>query len=233
MMTNKIRFITGDPHVEKYFPPTPMSKARPDWYNKLGGWLGEPHNSWPTIKKCMPVYDYITGGYMIYNPVEMEIVRTPKDENPDIKRFMRRYPMAWDKQDPQEGHDYSQCPVAHRGEEQDYVTFSVPWRIETPPGYSCIIMAPFYHHEQRFTVFPGIVDTDTIDVPWSNWPGTVQKDRVTIEPGCPLVQVIPFKREEWAMEVEYTEKANNRDTGLKFWLGNAYARMFHRKKKWN
>ena len=227
----KIKFITGDPHVEKYFPPTPMSKARPDWYNNLGGWLGEAHNSWPTIKKCMPVYDLITAGYMIYNPVEQEIVRADKEGHPDVKKFMRRYPMAWERQDPQEGHDYSQCPVAHKGEKQDYVTFSVPWRIETPPGYSCLIMQPFYNMEDRFTVFPALVDTDVIDVPWNNWPGQVHKDRVLIEPGAPLVQVIPFKREDWDMEVEYDPASDNRDTGLKFWLGNAYARMFHKKKK--
>jgi len=33
------------------------------------------------------------------------------------------------------------------------------------------------------------------------------------------------------MEVEYDPASDNRDTGLKFWLGNAYARMFHKKKK--
>ena len=63
----KIKFICGDRHVAKHFPVKPASKERPDWYNKLPGFLGEPLHSPPTIKKCMPIYDHMTAGYIIYN----------------------------------------------------------------------------------------------------------------------------------------------------------------------
>ena len=56
----KIKFICGDKHVAKHFPPKPATKDRPDWYNKLPGFLGEPLSSPPTLKKCMPVYDHMT-----------------------------------------------------------------------------------------------------------------------------------------------------------------------------
>tara|TARA_X000000368_G_C23056752_1_gene724268 strand:+ start:2055 stop:2768 length:714 start_codon:yes stop_codon:yes gene_type:complete len=234
----KIKFICGDRHVAKHFPPVPASKERPDWYNKLGGWLGEPMTSPPTVKKCMPIYDHITSGYIIYNPVEMEIhsgIRPSNSGEEEITAFQRRFPDAWENQEPQEGHMHEQCPIhVNEDERRDYITFSVPWRIETPPGYSCLIQPPYYQFEKRFTLFPGIVDTDVIDVPWSNWPGhmnTKAGEKVIIPPGTPIMQVLPFKRDEWEMETIVDEQNVKRDTSLKFFLTNAYARIFHKKKK--
>ena len=34
------------------------------------------------------------------------------------------------------------------------------------------------------------------------------KDRFTLQPGEPLAQVIPFKREDWEMELEVNENPN-------------------------
>ena len=232
----KIKFICGDKHVAKHFPPTPASKERPKWYNDMPGWLGEPNTSPPTIKKCMPVYDMMTAGYIIHTPVEQEIKCGIRHDSEDIISFNRRFPMAWaDMQEPNEGHMHEQCPVHVKGNRRDFITFSVPWRIETPPGYSCLIQPPYFHFEERFTLWPGIVDTDVIDVPWSNWPGhmnTGAEETVTIQPGTPLMQIFPFKREDWEMEVEVDEAGKARDTSLKFFLTNAYKRIFHQKKKY-
>ena len=200
-----IKFICGDRYVAKHFPVKPASKDRPEWYNKLPGFLGEPLHSPPTIKKCMPIYDHMTAGYIIYNPVEQEIHSDVRPDGSEIIEFHRRFPDAWTEQPAQEGHMHEQCPIHVNGnEKRSYITFSVPWRIETPPGYSCLIQPPYFHFEKRFTIWPGIVDTDVIDVPWSNWPGhmnTPPGEKVTIAPGTPLMQVIPFKRDEWQMEM--------------------------------
>ena len=96
-------------------------------------------------------------------------------------------------------------------------------------------MMRYLHFKEGFTLFPGIVDTDTIDVPWVNWPGhmNIGKDEsVIIQPGTPLMQIFPFKREDWEMKIEVDEGGIKRDTSLKFFLTNAYARIFHRKKKY-
>ena len=229
-----IKFICGDRYVAKHFPVKPASKDRPEWYNKLPGFLGEPLHSPPTIKKCMPIYDHMTAGYIIYNPVEQEIHSDVRPDGSEIIEFHRRFPDAWTEQPAQEGHMHEQCPIHVNGNERrSDITFSVPWRIETPPGYSCLIQPPYFHFEKRFTIWPGIVDTDVIDVPWSNWPGhmnTPPGEKVTIAPGTPLMQVIPFKRDEWKMDIEVDEEGKHRDTSLKFFLTNAYARIFHKKK---
>ncbi len=46
---NKIKFICGDEAVAKHFPVVPAGKMRPEWYSKLKPWIGEPHQSYPTI----------------------------------------------------------------------------------------------------------------------------------------------------------------------------------------
>tara|TARA_B100000683_G_scaffold222941_1_gene220604 strand:- start:2323 stop:3018 length:696 start_codon:yes stop_codon:yes gene_type:complete len=230
-MSNTIKFVCGEPSVAKHYPVVPASQAKPDWYKKTRAWVGDPHQSYPTIKKCMPVGDLISAGYMVPNPVEQELSVAPRPDT-EVTGFSRQYPQGWTIQDPQEGHDHTQCPVHVDGKKKDYITFSVPWRIETPPGYSCLIMSPFYHFEDRFRLFPAIIDTDTIDVPWNNWPGAMIKDNFVLQPGEPLAQVIPIKREDWKMELEVNEEGLKRDTGLKFFLTDGYAKLFHRKKKY-
>ena len=227
---NKIKFICGDSAVAEHFPIVPASKMRPEWYSKLRPWVGEPHQSYPTIKKCMPVNDFIQGGYIVPNPVEQQFNIAPRPDT-GVQGFSREYPGGWTIQAPQEGHEHEQCPVQVNGAKRDYITFSVPWRIETPPGYSCLIMSPFYFFEERFKLFPAIIDTDTIDVSWNNWPGVMLKSQFTLAPGEPLAQVIPFKREDWEMELEVNEDQIKRDSALKFFLSDAYSKIFHRKKK--
>ena len=79
-MSNTIKFICGEPSVAKHYPIVPASQAKPDWYKKTGAWTGTPHQSYPTIKKCMPVGDLISAGYMVPNPVEQELHVTDRPD---------------------------------------------------------------------------------------------------------------------------------------------------------
>lgn len=51
-----------------------------------------------------------------------------------------------------------------------------PWTIITPPGYSCLFVSPLNNSDDRFTILPGIVDTDkyTLEV---NFPFVVNGDK--------------------------------------------------------
>ena len=62
------------------------------------------------------------------------------------------------------------------------------------------------NHDDRFSIIPGIVDTDTYNIE-INFPFVVNGDkypslRSLIKRGTPIVQVIPFKREQWRMKME-------------------------------
>ena len=81
------------------------------------------------------------------------------------------------------------------------VKFTNPWRIYTPKGYSVMFMTPTSQFEKRFTVLPGIVETDSyhhINFP-SIWHTT--KDAV-IERGTHLIQGITFKRDDLNIKVD-------------------------------
>ena len=54
----------------------------------------------------------------------------------------------------------------------------------------------------RFTILPGVVDTDTYTAP-VNFPGVLTdvKFEGLIPAGTPIAQVVPFQRESWTMEL--------------------------------
>ena len=88
--------------------------------------------------------------------------------------------------------------------------FLNPWTIETPPGYSCLLVSPLNNSDKRFSIISGIVDTDTYNSP-INFPFIINKkiiedNEILIKQGTPYVQVIPFKRKNWKMKIEEISK---------------------------
>jgi hypothetical protein len=86
-----------------------------------------------------------------------------------------------------------------------------PWNIITPPGYSVYQLPLFYHYNNEFTVFPGVIDTDRHPFINQQVLLTSEKDEIFIKRGTPFVQYIPFKRESFNTEVRYqTEEDKKR-----------------------
>ena len=80
-----------------------------------------------------------------------------------------------------------------------------PWNITTPAGYSCLFVPPLNNADDRFSILPGIVDTDQFNNP-INFPIVLNGDKypsqeLFIKKGTPYVQIIPFKRDNWKMEL--------------------------------
>jgi len=78
------------------------------------------------------------------------------------------------------------------------------WYSETPKGYSLLITHPLNRHDLPFTTLSGIIDSDLWHTPVfisfflkRNFIGIIPK-------GTPLFQMIPIKREEWALEIDYS-----------------------------
>jgi len=219
-----IKFTCGKEEAQK-FPPVPANTFKPDWYSKLDTYL-DKEKTFPTVKKCMPVYDAMTCGYIMFNAVDQDIHTQPNfDEG--TEGFSRYYPDGWKEFSEQEGHPFAQCPI---GQPKDYMVISVPWQIKTPPGYSCIIQKPYYHFDSRFEVMTAVIDTDVIDVPWHNWPAKIFEHSFTIKAGEPVAQIIPFRREDWNMSIEIDTSMMLQDTICNT-QQDGYARMMHNKKR--
>jgi hypothetical protein len=113
-----------------------------------------------------------------------------------------------------------------------------PWIIKTPPGYSCLFLPPMNNTDDRFSILPGIVDTDSFPLE-INFPIVLNGDKypvlkTTIKKGNHYVQVIPFKREKWKMKI--TKTNNEKIKELQFFslseVIHNYKTKFWSKKSW-
>jgi hypothetical protein len=152
-----------------------------------------------TIKRCMPVFDVITHGYIITTYVDIFV---SQKEQPDAKGELKPLPWyEWPSFNAIDFHPIEQAPnhPAHNG--TAYPKLLNPWGIKTPPGYSTMFMAPV-HRDNIFTILPGVVDTDTYTAP-VNFPMVLTdvKFEGLIPAGTPIAQIVPFQRESWTMEL--------------------------------
>jgi len=214
-----------------FFPPKPAVKEVPDWYRDTPEYrdnLGKKYidnGTTHTIKKCMPVFDAITAGYILYTQVDIQV--TQVNNTPYY---------SWPSQDAISHHSLSQAPL-HPAKQNGigYAKFNNPYGITTPPGYSTLFTQPF-HRESVFTIFPGIVDTDTYKNPVTfpfvlndvKWEGIILA-------GTPMVQVTPFKRESWEHKIGSNEERQEQEKNskkLNTMLFNSYKKQFWFKKEY-
>ncbi len=223
-----ITFTSTSPSAE-LFKPVPASKLIPDWYKNIESYIGDKEpkfdGSTPaTVKRCMPVFDSIAMGYLILLPADVRV--SWKDDAPYYE---------WASGDLISFHPVSQAKnhPAHNG--FAYPKWNSPWVIETPKGYSSLLVQPF-HRDSPFTILPGVVDTDSytseVNLPFvlndPKWTGTIPA-------GTPIVQVIPFKRESWEMKlggVDQLIQKSKVDIFLRTKFFDRYKTLFRQPKEY-
>jgi hypothetical protein len=225
----KITFtnMSSFPDLEK---PQLASKVIPEWYKEIGSYVGDKKipqdngTSPGTIKKCVPVFDAITAGYIIVSPADVYV--SLKDGN----QFFH-----WSAFDLIAFHTIEQAPNHPTKNPFPYAKWINLWSIKTPKGYSTLFVQPF-HRESVFTILPGIVDTDTYSGP-VNFPMVINDPTFEglIPKGTPIAQVIPIKRESWKMEFgnqKDAEQQINNQNKLSTVFFNRYKTMFWNKKEY-
>lgn len=171
-----------------------------------------------TVKRCPAIIDLLTEGFIIPMWTDFLIQRDLEVLEWDNRSFA--YGIEFHSKEQIKGWNLKKTDFP------EAVKFVNPWRIYTPPGYSVLFMAPIYQFENRFTVLPGIVETDSyhhINFP-SIWHTT--KDAI-IERGTPFIQVIPFKRENWDIDVsQMTETDIENDAREKVELNTKFKNSY-------
>jgi hypothetical protein len=214
-----------------FFPPKPAIKEIPEWYRETPEYRIDTGRTWidtftpSTIKKCMPVFDAITAGYVLYTQVDIQVL-TNEDGFPSY---------TWPDQEAIGMHIIDQAPLHPKKNEAPYPKWNNPYAITTPPGYSVLFTQPM-HRESVFTIFEGIVDTDTYKAP-VNFPFVLKDNKWEgiIPAGTPMAQIIPFKRESWLHKIgsdkerQEQEKVSRKISTMLF---NSYKKQFWFKKEY-
>jgi hypothetical protein len=198
--------------VPEEYAPKPADKLIPDWYKDMESYIGSQKkpsgdgSTTATIKRCMPVFDAMVGGYILYTYTDVYVTQRPiLDENTKEPTGKTVPWYEWPSLHPILFHPVQQAPN-HPGrkdlsEVSAYPKWVNPWAVKTPYGYSTLFTQPM-HRPSPFTILDGIVDTDKYDAP-VNFPFVLNdwSFEGLIPAGTPLAQVIPFKRDSWKMSI--------------------------------
>jgi hypothetical protein len=223
----KITF-TNILNFEEMDKPKPASKFIPDWYSNMESYInGEKKPSGvgktkATIKRCMPVFDAITAGYIITLPADVYV------SIKDGQQFFE-----WSHFGLVEFHPVMQAPEHPMRNEHAYPKWMNPWSIKTPKGYSTLFVQPF-HRLSIFTILPGVVDTDKYFAA-VNFPFVINDSKFEglIPKGTPIAQCIPIKRNSWYANFNFKKtKIHNIVTKLETKFFDRYKTMFWSRKEY-
>lgn len=193
----KIKF-SCDAHLLGVIPnPVPAIKATPDYFRPIKPQSDNNPKS-GTVKRCVPFLDALSAGFII--PMWCDVYVIARNGNLSID-----FPPNFPQSETLGSHSSAQIPkhpLANKPYGNMPMKWINPWVIETELGVSCLFTPPLNHMETRFKLLDGVVDTDTyynnVNFPFL-W--TAGDGEFFIKKGTPLVQVIPFRREEQSFEV--------------------------------
>jgi hypothetical protein len=204
----KITFIpsTVDPiYKEMFLVPEPAVRHVPEWYKSLAKFdqsndekTLHPENHIGTdgavvnTKQCPPFLDAMTAGYLYLLEDDLH-VDLDEDGRPTL--WWAGEVMLADKR-----------PVVDLPIPDNFHPIHYGWRMnwyyETPPGYSLLVTHPMNRYDLPFQVQSGIIESDIWGLPVFTAFFLKRNFRGVIPKGTPIFQMIPFKRDNWQLEVD-------------------------------
>jgi len=225
--------------------PIPVKLNIPEWYKKLEHTLLNK-----TIKGCMPFLDTLTSGYLLKMPQDLNIrhnVLNEKGEKDSFQTFgLHDMSQILNKENINLNSGIDVHPVRQligssfieKNKNLPFYKILNPWKIKTPKGYSCLCVSPLNNSDDRFSIIPGIIDTDVHPLE-INFPIVINGDKypileTTIKKGTPYAQIIPFKRNSWKMTLKPRQQKELQNSRLFYGLSllNTYKDKYWNKKSW-
>jgi hypothetical protein len=208
-----IEFHTYNRETIKNFKPILASKVIPDWWKQMKAAQYVSEAKQHTIRVCPAMQDWLTMGYyLVANRDLVVICGKGKDDNDSVK-----YTVNDEKDSEYNSATHPNIQFGNvfnfmgegNGPIRDAFKMKNPWNIKTPDGYSCFYLDPFLHQNKFFSTWPGIIDTDRFNKNEDNsqiifYPKVDYS--FVIKEGTPLVQIIPFRREEWVSSLQLRDK---------------------------
>jgi hypothetical protein len=175
--------------------PVPARDVMPEWFKRLPpvdkSRLSTSDNAL-TVKRCMPFLDAFMAGWILplAATVRLEITDNGNTVN-----------TGWDFDRPMTSNHHAYQVAGHPHLPRPPCKFHNYWSIRTPKGYSCLFVSPLNRPNGVVEIVAGVVDTDEY-TSLINFPffAVAPDGLYTLEKGTPLVQVIPFRRSDLAMQ---------------------------------
>jgi hypothetical protein len=250
MFDKEIEFSAHEDYFELQEDfPIPTKLNIPEWYKKLQHTVLEK-----TVKGCMPFLDSLTAGYLLKMPQDLYIRHNVDNKNEKGENFKDSF-QTFGLHDMShlinakfinlnsgiDVHPTKQVegsPFIEKNKNLPFYKILNPWKIKTPKGYSCLFVPPLNNTDDRFSIIPGIVDTDTFPNE-INFPIVINGDKypvleTTIKKGTPYVQIIPFKRDSWKMILKLKKEKEVQNSRIFYGLKvlNTYKENYWNKKSW-
>jgi hypothetical protein len=238
---NKIRFYPFNESTAEFAPaPIPASKQLPEWYRKQPGIIKSDLalqngvvNS--TVKKCMPVFDILSAGYLIVAPCDIHVDATdPEKLSYSIPLAIKQFQSDVFATHAPEQYDH--YPIDTSRYHKQLLRIMPFWSVATSAGYSTMFSQPFHREDTELFALSAIVDTDKF-ITEGHLSFLVKKGfKGIIKQGTPLIQLIPFKREDWESEEVSVEESSktifSQRLKLRSTFANGYKDKFRSKKEY-
>lgn len=220
--------------------PYPAKQSIPDWFKNMHPYQKSVENpngkrllvrsgsSNATFKKCTPMLDALTSGYIF--PLWSDVHVTHEDDVlPLVTWKITKYDVF------QLHGENSTEMIPPNGYHSRAYKYLNPWVPILPKGYSYLITQPFGFRDTPFHAIPAIIDNDTtLDVPFPVW---VKKGfEGIVEKGTPMVQITPFKRDKWVSNFTHSTDEKRHITmskGFDSVIKNHYITNFWSKKEYS
>lgn len=211
-------------------PFTPARNATPKWYKDVPPWGEDERWKMPqTYKQCLPFFDALTMGYMIYTPCDIWV----RNEG-DKKEF------TWGSQAHEIIFRDFNSSTMDIPRQPEYNGQSIAWRLpvclKVPEGYSYLLTHPINRFDLPFITMSGIIDGNYALPSHGNITFMIRKDFQGLIPqGTPIAQLIPYRHEEWNsiknQNLIEEGETNRRASGsiLQGW----YKKVVWKRKKYN
>lgn len=195
----------------------PSKSFLPDWYKDVQGFntknmvVKENGTSIKNFKSCIPFLDSFTCGYTV--ELWCDVYFKLNNDGSHHASWGNARPIPIATRNPL----HNPMPVPN-GYEPNHYVWQFPYNIQTPKNYSMLITHPINRFDLPFLSLSGIVDAD-YTMGKGNVPFFIKDNfEGVIEAGTPILQIIPFKRDNWVAErdseidkiAEYNSKKSNR-----------------------
>jgi len=196
-MATNIKFFTEIEELEKSLPVVPASKFWPEWFKNQRPIIpGNDKQYASTVRRCPAILDILSMGYVIPLWCDFKLKRVENDVlyavPPEVGGTFQLTTHAEAQIDAYPFDDNT-----FKGS----VKFYNPWGIVTPPGYSVMVVNPYYQTTSCLRTLDGVIDTDVYHEAHINTFFTAPlNEEIDLKRGMPLAQIIPFKREDYVME---------------------------------